>query len=77
MRSVEELEELSTGDRTAIQLIVSDLRANYRDRLLQASKEFNDAQRELTRKQHEVHRLERHLKRIDDFCEKNNVTTEE
>lgn len=45
------------------------------DRMI-AIRKASKIQRELSQTEHEVHRLERHIERIEDFCKKNNVPLE-
>ena len=60
-------------DRSEIHRIISDLRRTYVERHTEALADYHKAERESNRKLHEVDRLERHLKRIEDFCNENNI----
>jgi len=66
-------EEFDEKDREEINRIISELRHTYLERHTEALTEYNKAEREANRKLHEVDRLEKHLKRIEDFCNKNNI----
>lgn len=60
-------------DRAEIHRIISELRHDYLERHTEALVAYNKAEREANRKLHEVDRLEKHLKRIEDFCNNNNI----
>ncbi len=66
-------EVLDEKDRTEIHRIITELRHTYLERHTEALAEYHKAERETNRKLHEVHRIERHLERIEDFCKKNNI----
>jgi len=60
-------------DRTEIHRIITELRHNYLERHTEALTGYHKAEREANRKLHEVHRIEKHLERIEAFCKKNNI----
>ncbi len=70
-RRIEEV--FDDRDRSEIHRIISDLRRTYVERHTEALADYHKAERESNRKLHEVDRLERHLKRIEDFCNKNGI----
>ena len=70
-------ESLDEKDRTQIHDIIYELRRSYLNRLNEAVFEHNRAQRQVNRAAHEMHRLERHLERMNDFCQKHNIPMEE
>ena len=55
--------------------IARALRAQYASLLADALRRFAAMERQRTRASHEVHRLEKHLAKIDEFCRTNNVAT--
>jgi len=66
-------EEFDDKDREEIHRIISELRHDYLERHTEALADYNKIAREANRKLHEVDRLEKHLKRIDDYCKENNI----
>lgn len=68
-----QIETLTANDREEVHRIVTDLRQTYLDRHTEALIAFHKAEREVNRKQHEVHRIEKHLERIEAFCKENNI----
>ena len=72
-RTIEET--FDDKDRTEIDRIISGLRQSYLERHTEALADYNKSQREVNRKLHEVIRIEKHLERIDAFCNKNNIST--
>ena len=66
-------ETFDENDREEIHRIISDLRHTYLERHTEALSNYHKAERETNRKLHEVHRIERHLERIEEFCKKNNI----
>ena len=52
------------------------LHTEYRDRLTAALLAANQAQRQMNQAHHEARRLAQHLARIEQFCNKNNITLE-
>lgn len=67
----------SKKDRAEIQQIVKHLRQAYAERHTEAVSEYHQAERAANRALHEVHRLEKHLHHIDEFCKKNNIILKE
>lgn len=53
--------------------IAQALRAEYAAQLANALRRFAAIEQQRTRASHEVHRLEKHLAKIDEFCRTNNV----
>ena len=70
-------EHFDDKDREEIGRIISNLRDTYAERLHQAQADYHQAVRRMNQTSHEVARLERHLQRIADFCEKNDITIED
>lgn len=70
-------EALDEQDRSKIHDIIAELRRSYHTRLSEAVFEHNQAERQVNRARHEIHRLERHLERINDFCKKHNIPLDE
>ena len=66
-------ETFDEKDREEIHRIITELRHTYIERHTEALALHHKAEREANRRLHEVHRLERHLARIEDFCKKNNI----
>jgi hypothetical protein len=66
-------ETFNESDRSEIHRIITDLRHTYLERHTEALAQYNKIAREANRKLHEVDRLEKHLKRIETFCETNNI----
>lgn len=66
-------ETFDERDRDEIHRIITELRHDYLERHTEALAEYNKVARDANRKLHEVDRLEKHLKRIEDFCKKNNI----
>ena len=66
-------EEFDDTDRAEIHRIISELRHDYLERHTEALTAYNKAESEANRKLQEVDRLEKHLKRIEDFCKENNI----
>lgn len=64
-------------DRDEIHRIIADLRQTYIERHTTALSDYHQAQRTANRALHEVNRVEKHLERIKDFCQKNNIPLEE
>lgn len=56
--------------------MIVKLYSQYQYDHLIAVRKASKIQRELSRAEHEVARLEQHLDRIKDFCKKNNVSLE-
>lgn len=52
------------------------IRAQYQAQLQEALRHAAATQRQMTRAQHEVKRLEKHLAKIDQFCTDNNIAVE-
>ncbi|MES2631281.1 MAG: hypothetical protein V4611_04980 [Patescibacteria group bacterium] len=70
-------EVLDEKDRAEIHRIIADLRQTYIERHTEALSTYDQAEREANRALHEVHRVEKHLERIKDFCKKNGIPLEE
>jgi len=70
-------EVLDEKDRDEIHRIIADLRQTYVERHTAALSDYHQAQRTANRALHEVNRVEKHLERIKDFCQKNNIPLEE
>lgn len=66
-------EVLDEKDRTEIHRTITELRHTYLEQHTEALADYHQAERQANRKLHEVHRIERHLGRIEDFCNKNNI----
>jgi hypothetical protein len=66
-------EPFTDTDREEIHRIITDLRHTYLERHTEALVAYHKAEREVNRKQHEVHRIEKHLERIENFCKENNI----
>lgn len=69
-------EMLDEKDRVEIHRIIADLRQTYLERHTEALGEYHQAERAANRALHEVNRVEKHLERIKDFCQKNNIPLE-
>lgn len=70
-------EVLDAKDRDEIHRIIADLRQTYIERHTEALSAYHQAERQANRALHEVNRVEKHLERIKDFCQKNNIPLEE
>lgn len=68
------VEDFSTKDLTEISRIIQNTHAIYTEQLHEANFRLHQAQRGVNRATHEQHRLEKHLERIEDFCNKHNIT---
>lgn len=66
-------ETFDEKDRAEIHRIIMELRHDYLERHTEALADYNKVEREANRKLHEVDRLEKHLKRIEDFCHENGI----
>ena len=55
--------------------IARALRAQYATQLGDALRRYAAIEQQRTRASHEVHRLEKHLAKIDQFCTENNIAT--
>lgn len=66
---------MTKSDTRGADEIARALRAEYAEQLAKALRRFAAVERQRTRASHEVHRLEKHLAKIDEFCRTNNVKT--
>lgn len=66
-------EAFSAKDITEISRIIQHTHTIYTEQLHEASFRLHQAQRSVNRATHEQHRLEKHLERIETFCEKHNI----
>lgn len=64
------------GAEMTYDMIVTLYHQYQYDRIV-AIRKVSKIQRDLTKAEHEVHRLDRHLSRIEEFCKKNNISLEE
>ncbi|MDB5163258.1 MAG: hypothetical protein JWO54_125 [Candidatus Saccharibacteria bacterium] len=66
-------EVLDEQDREEVHRMIIALRQSYVERHTEALSTYHKIERDANRALHEVNRVERHLERINEFCNKNGI----
>lgn len=67
------VERIDERDSEAIRASIMQMRTDYLDRKKRAMQAYDDAQKEVNRRAHELRRVDKHLTRINEFIVKHNI----